>query len=568
MSNSILKKTKLEKNESSNSKVDLKDAWQLIKSLEEKRSLYEADWVGIRDYLFPASGRSLSDNTSGNRKSYWAKVLNSISQLAIRNLATGMQSGLISPSRQWFELGLKGQTLPSAIVTKWLSLVRDIMLHLFNEADIYGAMYQLFKEMALYGQSVILIEEHLETAFQFTTLSCGDYWLDSNDDGEVDILLRKMYFSARDMARKFGKDTLPEAIIEALEKNNTLKKFEVVHIIRPRENFEHGKKDQLNMKWEDLYLFKGGNNSTDESGLHILRRGGFRYKPFVSPRWEKMSNETYGTSPAYIAMADVRTLYELDKKCYDSLAKNVAPPVTAKGNLKNSLLDLSPNGVTYVPLMNADAGVVPIHQPQVAYQMAESKLLQLEARIKEVFFNDLFAPVMNKDKNMSATEVNAINSEKMGSITPVIELLEKEALDQIFGTCFNMLLDLGDVLPPIPPELAGVELKIDYISVLAQAQKQSELNAIIQLAQNIVALAPAKPDALDWLDIDTAVQKMAAILCQTELLLPEKKVILLRKAREKLQQMQQMQQEAKDTVATMKDVGDTNTENIRRMVGA
>ncbi len=564
MQGSILQTPKklTKKRDSLEKQVDLDDLSLVIRSLEHERSSWEAPWLDIRDNIYPEGARALDgSNTSSQGGKKQQKVLDSTPQLAIRSLASGMQGGIISPSRQWFQLGLKGQEKTTTSVTGWLTHVRDILLHFFNEADIYGAMYQLFREMALYGQGVILIEEDLFKGFKFTTLSCGDYWLDSNDDSEVDTLMRKMYYSARDMIRRFGKEILPEEITQKESINNVEKKFEVIHIIRPREEYEYGKRDNTNMEWESLYLYKGGNNAYDSNYI-VLRQSGFRNKPFVAPRWEKLSNATYGSSPARIALADVKTLYQVRKEALDGLKKTVSPPVAASGKLKNESIQLIPNGVTYVNSQSVDSQITPIYQAHGVYEATTQETIELRQKIKEVFFNDLFAPIMNKDKSMSATEVTSINAEKLGSITPVIELLEKEALDHVFDRCFQILYDLGDVIPPVPAELQGRPLKIEYVSVLAQAQKQSELTAIMQLIGNVAMMAELRPDSSIWLDIGKIISKMAEILCQSELLLPEKEVKKLQQIQEDLAREQQASQAIQETVSTAKEVGEINSENI------
>lgn len=567
MIGSILSAKSKDKSEivSSERKVDLDDLALQIRSLEHERSSWEGTWREIRDNIYPEGARALDGgeiaNNGGKRQQ---KVLDSTPQLAIRSLASGMQGGIISPSRQWFQLGLKGREKMSSSVTAWLSQVRDILFHFFNEADIYGAMYQLFKEMALYGQGVILIEEDLFKGFKFTTLSCGDYWLDSNDDSEVDIMMRKMYYSARDLIRRFGKKELPEEIVKPESVSNVEKKYEIIHIIRPREVYEFGKSDNSNMVWESLYLYKTKKSSIS-GGFTVLRRSGFRNRPFVAPRWEKLSNATYGSSPARIALADVKTLYQVRKEALDGLKKTVSPPVAASGKLKNESIQLIPNGVTYVNSQSVDSQITPIYQAHGVYEATTQETIELRQKIKEVFFNDLFAPILNKDKSMSATEVTAINAEKLGSITPVIELLEKEALDHVFDRCFQILYELGDVVPPPPPELQGRPLKIEYVSVLAQAQKQSELSAIMQLLGNIAMLAEVQPAATLWVDVGKVIAKMADILCQSELLLTEKEVKKLQQMQQELAQEEQARQGAREVVSTAKDASEIDGDNVQAL---
>ena len=496
----------------------------LINALEQERSSWEDTWREIRDYIYPHSALAL-DEYDGSVKGYkrYSKVLDSYPEKAVRVLAAGMLGGMISPARMWFQLGLKGidSSRLSAQGREWLRYVRDILMFFFNQSDIYGAMHQLFREMILYGQGVLLIENDPVNGFNFTPLSCGEYYLDQNDKEEVDILVRRIYYSARQMIERFGSAALDEDVLTAADNMQVERKYEVLHIIRPNRgrgtfsqsepavSAEEGFFPELtdNMEWESIYLLRSGG-----SGCRILRWSGFHEKPFVAPRWERVKGTPYGHSPARTALADVKTLYEIDKQNLTILKKNAAPPVTVKGSMKNQLIDLSPNGVTYVPAMNADAGVSPIYQPQNSFQMTESKIEKLQQSIREVFYNDLFMPVLQKDKKMSATEINSINSEKIGNITPVVERLEKEALDHIFRRCYSILDDFGDIIPPQPPELQGVRFDIDYISILAQSQKLSELGSIEQFVEFTAHCNGLSPQAGDKVNVEQVIQKYAEVL--------------------------------------------------------
>ncbi len=415
-------------------------------------------------------------------------------------------------------------------------------------------------------ERVLLIESDLINGFNFTPLSCGEYYLDQNEKGEVDTLLRKIFYTPRQMLEKFDRAELPESVIDAYERSEVDRKFEVLNLIKPNPMYSDGMQGTPLMAYEDIYIIRGAGAATQ-----LIKRNGFETKPFVAPRWEKMSGSVYGHSPARTALADVKTLYEIDKQNLTSLKKNAAPPVTVKGNMKNSLIDLSPNGVTYVPAMNADAGVSPIFQPQNSYQMTETKLEKLQQSIREVFYNDLFMPILQRDKSMSATEINSINAEKMGNITPVVELLEKEALDHIFTRCFDILIKLGNVIAPTPQGMAGLEIKIDYISVLAQAQKLSELATIEQFVGFAGTCAQQNQQVLDIINMDKLVQKYGMVLSvDSELMNSEEEISRIRQQREELLKQQTMEQKLENFTAPLLEKvsgGDINS-IVNKIVGA
>ena len=543
---------------------------QQIKSLENERTSWEGVWREVRDNISPEVAAALTDAAGiNNGRDRQGKVMTSSPQLAVEALAAGMQGGLVSPARMWFALGVKGKAgYLSTGAKQWLDAVRDVLLYYFNEADIYGAMHQLFSEMALFGQGVVLIEEDERTGFRFTTLSCGDYWLDSNHKDEVDTLMRKAYYSARGLIEKYGELHLPEIILnEAKKKTSIEKKYEVVHIIQPRQKRDMTRGNAKNMPWESIHILRTGG-STDNSGKStILKIGGFKSKPFVAPRWKKLAGRVYGSCPARIALPDIKTLYQIIKEGLNGLKKSVSPPVTASGQMKQTQIRLIPNGVTYLKGMNQNSQVAPIYQTTGALNEAFAERDRLVQLINDVFYVNLFAPIMNRDKSMSATEVTSVNAEKMGQITPVIELLEKEALDYIFVRCFNILLNIGGIIPPAPPELQGIDLKIDYVSVLAQAQRMSEINGVIQFLSSIAPAVQMNMESMDVVDMDKVVRKIGEVLCQQNLLRDTKEVAKLRKNRAKAMQEQAAAAQTKEAISSVKEASETDVNTLGQLLG-
>ncbi len=67
------------------------------------------------------------------------------------------------------------------------------------------------------------------------------------------------------------------------------------------------------------------------------------------------------------------------------------------------------------------------------------------------------------------------------------------------------------MLPPPPDAMEGMPLKVEYISVMAQAQKSIGLSSLASTVNFIGQLAQAKPEALDKLSVDQAID--ALLIC-------------------------------------------------------
>lgn len=101
---------------------------------------------------------------------------------------------------------------------------------------------------------------------------------------------------------------------------------------------------------------------------------------------------------------------------------------------------------------------------------------------------------------MTAREVIERTQEKLQQLGPVVERLQFEFLSPIIERVYN-ILDRAGIFPPIEdPDmqeiLNGEEIKIEYISPLAQAQKMSGLVNIEQAYAFVMQLAQGDPNIL------------------------------------------------------------------------
>jgi hypothetical protein len=86
---------------------------------------------------------------------------------------------------------------------------------------------------------------------------------------------------------------------------------------------------------------------------------------------------------------------------------------------------------------------------------------------------------------------------------PVLERLHDELLDPLVTRVFNIMSRQGmfaDI--PLPPSLQIPHLQVEFISMLAQAQKAVATGAIERFWQFGGQIAALKPEAADRLDPD------------------------------------------------------------------
>ena len=137
----------------------------------------------------------------------------------------------------------------------------------------------------------------------------------------------------------------------------------------------------------------------------------------------------------------------------------------------------------------------------------EASIESVRATIRSQFFADVFLMLSAQNySNMTAAEVAERHQEKMLVLGPVLERLKNELLDPLIDRAFHLLLRQG--LLPLPPEsIQGQEVKVEYVSMITQAQKAAGLSALVQGLSYAKSLASSAPSVLDRIDYDRALEE-------------------------------------------------------------
>ena len=176
---------------------------------------------------------------------------------------------------------------------------------------------------------------------------------------------------------------------------------------------------------------------------------------------------------------------------------------------------------------------------------------------------------------MTATEVSERHEEKMLMLGPVLERLNAELLDPLISMTFQRLVR-ANLLPEIPQELEGVDLNVEFVSILAQAQRAITTNAIDRFTQNLGVLVQIKPELADKFDADYWADCYAdALGIDPQLVVPSDKVALIRQQRAEAQQQQAQMEQAQQMSQIAKNVSGleggmttpTNAEAMSQFMG-
>lgn len=519
--------------------------------LKQDQTVIRKHWKEIQEYIFPSAGMYLIDESEKNDgKKKHQKVINGIAEQSLINLAAGMQGGMTNPARPWFILSINNKVLMElGSVREWLWVVREILLAIFARSNFYSAVHSLYAEMAAFGTTAMLIEEDFETVIRCRPFTIGEYYLALDEKYQPSILYRQFSMTAYQMVQEFGEDKVSRVVKEAMDNDKTEQTFDIIHCIRPTKN----KKDKK--KYESVYFEAKGDNK------NYLRKSGYYTRPFLAARWDVVGNGVYGRCPGMTALGDCKMLQKLEEKKLKALDKMVDPPMNAPTSMKGKGGTIIAGGVNYVDIQQGQQGFTPAYQINPNLQNIGIEIANVEQRIRKYFANDMFLSIVTQDKQMTATEVAERINEKMLMLGAVVERTETELLNIVIDRTFEIANSFG-LIPLPPPELQGADLKVQYTSLLAQAQKLTGINAIQQVAAYVGSLASINPEVIDKFNFDQSVDEFSdAVGVPPSLIRSDDEVAQIRIIRSRQQQSLQKQQQLLLATQGLKALGDTKIED-------
>jgi hypothetical protein len=205
------------------------------------------------------------------------------------------------------------------------------------------------------------------------------------------------------------------------------------------------------------------------------------------------------------------------------------------------------------------ASIQSLYQVNLDLSHLLNDIQDVRERINASFFADLFLMLANDNRSgTTATEIAERHEEKLLMLGPVLERLHNEMLDPMIDVCFNHLLE-GGLLPPPPEELQGMELNVQYVSTLAQAQRAVGVQSVDRLLGTVGAIAGLKPDVIDKLDTDQIVDAYSDMLgVDPSMIVADDKVAIIREERAKQMQAQQMMENMAPMAQAAKAASDIN----------
>jgi hypothetical protein len=467
---------------------------RIFKTLKEDFERRKAVLKDARDLIGPGTGQFVDDSGNLTDDINYKKMLDGEPADFFDITANGLFSGIASPSTEWFLIGPANPEIKDDYAAKiYCDEVKDRFNFLFNNSNFYPALKTMCNEAPRYGINPLLVENDDKELCFFRNFTIGEYYLGIDSRGNYDKIAREIMLGADKLANEVGYDNLPDAIKREYDEGSFDNQHAVCHLICPNYFGKEGNRaglDLIDLCW---------------IGDDILRATGFEDNPLAVLAWERKNQQTvWATGPGVKALGDVREL--------QSTALNIArnedlladPPMAISKELK--LTSLLPGAHAFTDGDPAKAAA-PLFKIDNHIEILEARRASIKQRIRSLSKADIMLIFAQKDKSqMTAREVNAIENEQIMMLGSIY-LNVKQTLDNIFARVFAIGNRRGYF--PAPPQIMqGTNLKIEYVSNIAKAQKLIALGKMREFLEFVLALTQVPPE-VDNLDRDKMINHAA-----------------------------------------------------------
>jgi len=468
--------------------------------MNRSRDNYLPEWRTAAKFISPNRIQENSERNRGAKSN--DRILRNIATRSLRTFISGMMNGATSRARPWFKLTLTNPSLKNTRVKRVFAQTEAILNEHLQISNFYRVLPMSYKDIGIFSNSAFAMLPHPRYGFYFMPLTVGTYAISTDSEGMVNMFTREFTLTIRQVVEQYGSvdaggrimwDNFDPFIKTCYEQGRYLEEVILANVILPNKDPVPASLFSAEfMPYQSYTYVKGYGSSiapqygggTRYSGVPAVGQSflsvkGYDYFPVIANRWELAPESDWGVDgPGAIALPDIQSLQETEKYRLEAIAKLVKPPMVGPASLRRHQSSILAGGITYVD--EATEGTKYRAAFEIDPKLSElvSSQEQYEQAIRSAFYEDLFLMMAGDQKisHVTAREIEERASEKLGAIGPALGQLDQDQNSRVIFNGLHLLNKMGR-LPEFPEELEGEEIRPEYISILAQAQKASMLSS-------------------------------------------------------------------------------------------
>lgn len=512
-----------------------KDPTQLIKENDQGktgRTNFENQWQTIHDF-YDNAGSDVNTTYYPGTELTVTQLYDSFSLYASRVLAAGLGNYLTPNASQWFAFRTREPAkMEKKKVLHYLKDVEAEVAHTLNNSNYYDTMPSFYKKSGDYGTSILFQEEDPFDVTRFYSMPMKNVVIVEDARMRVVEYYIEFQYTATQAVTRFGEKKVHKDVLEEHRKGRYPDtKFTYLLYIGPNWHRNPQALNTENKPWIAQWI--------DVANKIEVERGGFDELPAMTHRFYRRTETVWGISPAMEALMDVRMLNAKAKTQLRAEMKMTDPPIAMPDNAFLGRPNFNPRGQNFYQkdAFSKDS-IFPIGDygnPNIGKEGME----YCKDQIRSHMFTDVFLAFQGLTGRMNNPEVRERIAEKMTLLGPAVGRF-LNLNDNVLHRTIAML-DRRGMLPEPPQEIIddpGYE--IEYLSTLARAQRNGELQSLQNALVMVGEMANFSPEVLDKINPDKGVDVVFSITgAPVQMLRDDEEVQAIRDQRREAEASQQ-----------------------------
>lgn len=486
--------------------MDVKRVLDRQAALESRRANWDTLWGEVARRVFPIGDDFDTKYAPGQDRS--RNQYDAFPMLALERFAAALESGLTPRTAMWHKLSTGVEEIDERVdVRRYLD---ELNLRLWRtryaaRSNFANQAHEVYQMLGAFGSGAMLIED-AGRGIRYRSVHVGEIYFAENSHGIVDTFHRKFEMTARQAMQEFGREA-PERVHKAVAKGSMEDRFEFLHVVCPREDYEPDRLDNKGKPFTDTYIFPD-----DKS---IVKDGGFYEMPFVGPRYMTSSRETYGRSPAISLLPDIKMLNAMRYTTIEAANLQVDPPMLLHDDGILSEFSMTSGARNYGGV--DDQGRQLVHPLQTGADLGLGlEMIQDTKNQMDDGFLGAYFRVLLENPNMTATQALLLAQQQGQMTAPVVGRLQTEFLAPMIRRESGILFRQGKH-PQIPEALVEwmqqeqEPLSIEYESPMTRAARSEDAVAILRTFESLAPMAQVDPTVYSRFNVSEVAQIIADV---------------------------------------------------------
>lgn len=473
---------------------------QLVKENEQgktDRTNFESQWQVLHDF-YDNKGTDINTVYYPGTELTVTQLYDTFSVSSARILSAGLSNYLTPAASKWFAFRTKDPLkMEKKRVIHYLKDVEAEVTHTLNNSNYYDIMPDFYRKSGVYGTSILFQEEDPFDNVRFYSMPMKSVVIVEDARKRVVEYYIEFEYTATEAVTRFGEDKVHPAVLkEHKDGRYASKKHMYLLYVGPNWHRNPQALDNTNKAWIAQWI--------DVDHQAEISRGGFDELPALTHRFYRRGETVWGISPAMEGLEDVRMLQAKAKTQLRAEMKMTDPAIALPDNAFLMPFNFNPRGTNYYQkdaLKQDDIFSIGNYgNPGIGRDSLEYSREQIRSHM----FTDVFLAFQNLTGRMNNPEVQERIAEKMTLLGPAVGRflnLNDDVLHRTIG-----ILSRKGMLPEPPPEIQqDPSYEIEYLSTLARAQRNGELQALQNAMVMVGNMAQFDPEVLDKINADAAV---------------------------------------------------------------